>query len=82
MILEEERARNNAQTKAIYDLFLVSYYFCIYIRQECICMFGSLANMLELSKTNSQSMWEKQGVTPPPMPTPIVSPPGTVSVFQ
>ena len=39
-ILEEERARNNAQTKAIYDLFSVSYYFCIYIRQECICMFG------------------------------------------
>ena len=37
-ILEQERARNNAQTKAIYDLFSVSYYVCIYIRQECICI--------------------------------------------
>jgi hypothetical protein len=35
-ILEEERARNNAQTKAIYDLFSVSYYLCIYICQECM----------------------------------------------
>lgn len=81
-ILEEERARNNAQTKAIYDLFSVSYYFCIYPPRMHMHMFGSLANMLESSKTNSQSMWEKQGLTPPPMPTAIVSPPGTVSFFQ
>src|SRR4051812_17881970 len=40
-ILEEETARNNTQTKAIYDLFSVSYYFFIYIHQEflCICLF-------------------------------------------
>ena len=35
-ILEEERAHNNAQTKAMYDLFSVSYYLCIYICQECM----------------------------------------------
>src|SRR3954463_14588742 len=81
-ILEEERADNNAQTKAIYDLFSVSYYFCIYPPRMHMHMFGSLANMLESSKTNSHSMWEKQGLTPPPMPTSIVSPPGTVSFFQ
>ena len=35
-MLEEERACNNAQAKAMYDLFSVSYYLFIYIRQECM----------------------------------------------
>ena len=41
MILEEERARNNAQTKAMYDLVAVSH-LCISAKHACMHTFHYL----------------------------------------
>ena len=78
-LLEAERARNNASNTAMYELFVVSFFF-IFVK-SCILMFVSLiTKKFDLSKRNVQSMCEKTGHVPPAMPD--INMAGTVSFIS
>ena len=76
-MLEEERARNDMQARAMYELLVV---FFLHISQNIHVVFVSLlTSMTESSKPNVQSVCEKTGQTAPPMP--VIAPGTTVSLI-
>ena len=79
MMMEEERAQNDAGHRTIYELLVVSY-SCIFSQSMHVMFVSLLANMTDSSKTNVQTMCEKTGQTPLQMP--IINPVGTVSFIS
>ena len=77
--LEEAEARHDASNRALYELFVVSH-LCIFSQSMHVMFVSLLTNMIDSSKTNVQTMCEKQGQVTPPMP--VITPVGTVSFLS
>ena len=77
--LEEAEARHDASNRALYELFVVSH-LCIFSQSMHVMFVSLLTNMIDSSKTNVQTMCEKQGQVAPPMP--VITPMGTVSFLS
>ena len=77
--LEEAEARHDASNRALYELFVVSH-LCIFSQSMHVMFVSLLTNMIDSSKTNVQTMCEKQGQVAPPMP--VITPVGTVSFLS